>query len=329
MTPVQERLLNQLSDGELHSGTALGDSLAVSRAAVWKQIQALQSIGVEIQSENRHGYRLSAPVIFLDGQEISSKLSAEARQCLSGIERVWSCDSTNSELMRRLHDGTGSGVVLVAEHQTAGRGRRGKEWISPFGGSLYLSLLWSFSGGPMTLSGLGIVAGIAVAKAVNNHWLSGVRLKWPNDIYFQNRKLGGILIDLEGESEGPTNVVIGIGLNVDVSQYASSRIEQPWTSLAEQLDVVPSRNEVAASILNEMVLLLELFEQRGLKSLMPEWEQLDLVRDHTVLLEMEGKTVTGVAKGIDHMGALQVESGGEVRRYFSGDLSLRLNRELP
>ena len=326
MTPIQEQLLETLSDGELHSGTTLGDSLGVSRAAIWKQIQALQSIGVEIYSENRHGYRLSAPVTFLDEQEIRSRLSVEATQCLPHIDLVWSCDSTNSELMRNLHDGASSGAVLLAEHQVAGRGRRGKEWVSPFGGSLYLSLLWKFSGGPMVLSGLGIVVGIAMATVLNRSWLSGVQLKWPNDLYFQNQKLGGILIDLEGESEGPTSAVIGIGLNVNVSQAAGGRIKQPWTSLSEQLDSVPSRNELAAALLNEVVEVLNRFESEGLESLTPEWDQLDMVRDHHVLVELEGKRVAGVARGIDQLGALLVESGGAVSRYFSGDVSLRIQQ---
>lgn len=328
MTPAQENLLRQLSDGELHSGTSLGDSLGIGRAAVWKQIRALQAIGVEIYSENRHGYRLSAPVNFLDEEKIRSQLSVRAGQCLPHIERVWICDSTNSELTRRLRGGASSGTVLFAEHQTAGRGRRGKEWISPFGGSLYLSLLWSFSGGPMALSGLGLVVGIAMATSLNRSWISGVQLKWPNDLYFQNQKLGGILIDMEGESEGPTSAVIGIGLNVDIPRSAGDRIEQPWTSLSEQLDSVPSRNELSAGLLNEMVVLLDRFESGGMESLMTEWDQLDLIRDHPVSLEMEGKSVTGVARGIDQLGALLVENDGVVKRYFSGDISLRLNQDM-
>lgn len=325
ISPIQQQLLRQLSDGAIHSGTALGEVLGISRAAVWKQIQSLQEVGIGIISEQRQGYRLPRPVTLLDQQVVTGQLSPESSRVLQSIEAIWSCDSTNSELMRRLRDGCEVGTVLLAEYQSVGRGRRGKQWISPFGESLYLSLTWRFSGGPVTLSGLGIVAGIAAAKAVQQLGLEAVRLKWPNDLHVEDQKLGGVLIELEGESEGPTDVVIGLGINVQLSMTQGQEIDQPWTALSDHLDPAPSRNQLAAEILNQLVPLLEKFEQQGMEALLSEWERLDRVNNQQVNLQMDGKTITGIARGIDATGALKLESNGEIQRHFSGDVSLRLN----
>ena len=325
ITPIQQQLLRQLSDGAVHSGTALGEVLGISRAAVWKQIQSLQEANIEIISEQRQGYRLPYPVALLDQQAVADQIDAKANQALQCIETVWSCDSTNSELMRRVRDGCESGTVLLAEYQLVGRGRRGKQWVSPFGKSLYLSLTWRFSGGPVTLSGLGIVAGIAAAKAVQQLGLEAVRLKWPNDLHVEDQKLGGVLIELEGESEGPTDVVIGMGVNVQRSTTQGLEIDQPWTALSDHLDPPSSRNQLAAEILNQLVPLLEQFEQQGMASLLPEWDPLDRVSNRQVDLQMDGKTITGIARGIDASGALKLESNGEIQRHFSGDLSLRFH----
>lgn len=326
ISAVQQQLLQRLADGGLHSGTALGEQLGISRAAVWKQVQVLQEAGIEIISEKRQGYALPAAVELLNPTVIHSVLDAEVGARLTSVEALWSCDSSNSELMRRLRSGDAeSAVVLLTEHQSGGRGRRGKQWVSPFGGSLYLSLLWRFSGGLMALSGLGIVVGIAMAQAVEALGLEGVKLKWPNDLHYQDQKLGGVLIELVGESDGPTDVVIGVGLNAMLSDQAQ-QIDQPWTALNHHFDVPPSRNHLAAALLNHLIPLLDRFEQGGLEVLMPEWEALDRVRDRPVVIHQEEKQkIHGIARGIDATGALKLESNGVVERHFSGDVSLRLD----
>ncbi len=326
---VQQQLLQRLADGELHSGTALGEYLGISRAAVWKQVQVLQEAGIEIVSEKRQGYALPAAVELLNTAVIHSGLDAGVASRLDSIDMLWSCDSSNSELLRQLRSGdAASGVVLLTEHQSGGRGRRGKQWVSPFGGSLYLSLLWRFSGGLMALSGLGIVVGIAMAQAAKALGLEGAMLKWPNDLHYRDKKLGGVLIELEGESDGPTDVVIGVGLNVMLTDQ-SQQIDQPWTALNQHFDSSPSRNQLAATLLNRLIPLLDRFEQGGLEVLMPEWERLDRVRDRPVVIHQEGSAIHGVARGIDASGALKVESNGVIQRHFSGDVSLRLDSNLP
>jgi BirA family biotin operon repressor/biotin-[acetyl-CoA-carboxylase] ligase len=324
-TTIQQQLLQLLTDGETHSGTALGEQLGVGRAAVWKQIQALQAMGVEIQSLPRQGYQISHPISLLDGSTIRSALATSIAERLPVIEPLWSCDSTNSELMRRLRgEYSSSGTVLLAEHQSGGRGRRGKQWVSPFGGSLYLSLQWRFSSGMMALSGLGIVVGIAMAKAIEQLGIEGVMLKWPNDLHLNDKKLGGILIELEGESEGPTDVVIGVGINVAANSLSSSEIDQPWTALSEHQSVMPSRNQLAALLLSQLIPRLDHFEQQGLGGLMSEWDALDRIRDCPVWIDQEGARESGVARGITAIGALQVELNGGLCTYYSGDVSLRL-----
>ncbi len=325
ISAVQQQLLQRLADGALHSGTALGSALGIGRAAVWKQVKALQALGVEIHSQQRQGYALPSALTLLNPQEIEAQLDAKVATSLSGVERFWSCDSTNSELMRRLRDGSAhSGAVLLAEHQSDGRGRRGKQWLSPFGGSLYCSLLWRFPGGLMSLSGLGLVVGVALAQAVESIGLEGVKLKWPNDLHYRDQKLGGVLIELEGESEGPTDVVVGVGLNIALADV-EQRIDQPWTALAHHLQSPPSRNRLAAMLLNHLIPLLQQFEQRGLNAISSEWQRLDRVRDLPVAIHQEGEVIHGIARGIDPHGALRVEQDGEIVSHFSGDVSLRLS----
>ncbi|MBT7306909.1 MAG: bifunctional biotin--[acetyl-CoA-carboxylase] ligase/biotin operon repressor BirA [Gammaproteobacteria bacterium] len=325
ISPVQQRLLRLLADGELHSGTALGERVGISRAAVWKQIQSLQAEGIEVVAELRHGYRLPAAVSLLDAEDILEQLEGSIRERLPSVQALWQCDSTNSELMRQLHQGAEPGSVLLAEYQSGGRGRRGKSWISPFGSSLNLSLLWRFSGGVMALSGLGMVVGIAMAHAVQAVGIEGAMLKWPNDLHLGDHKLGGVLIELEGESEGPTDIVIGVGINVALSAQAGGVIDQPWTSLSHYLNPTPTRNQLAAALLNQLTPRLDRFEQSGLAALMPEWEALDRVRGSTVVLQQESGATIGVARGINALGALQLECEGAIQSHYSGDLSLRLH----
>ena len=325
ISEVQQRLLQRLADGACHSGTALGTYLGISRAAVWKQIQGLQEMGIAIHSQPRQGYQFSAPLTLLDQTEIIEGLAPDQQGRIAAVEVNWLCDSTNSELMRRLRQQQAvHGTVLLAEYQSDGRGRRGKSWVSPFGGSLYLSLLWRFSGGLMALSGLGIVVGIAMAQAVEAVGLKGAMLKWPNDLHYRDQKLGGVLIELEGEVEGPTDVVMGVGLNVSLPD-GQDAIDQPWTSLEQHLPATPSRNLLAAALLNALIPLLDRFEFGGLEALKQEWEVLDRVYGQPVAIHQEDQVRVGIARGIDANGALRLEEDGEIHCHYSGDVSLRLS----
>ncbi len=275
----------------------------------------------------RKGYRLAHSITLLTSESIERQLSREVRGQVPQIQICWICDSTNSTLMRQFRSRVDlkQGSVLLAEQQTAGRGRRGKEWISPFGGSIYLSIFWKFEQGAMALSGLGIVVGVAIAEALIDLGVEGVQLKWPNDIYLYGKKLGGILVEVEGEADGPTYAVIGAGVNLVMSVSTHEKIDQPAASLSEVAGVNVERDTLAAAIINRLVPMLNIFSVEGLVSVLEQWKGFDLMRDADVELDLGGESIRGIACGINDMGALQLKrKNGDIKSYYSGDLSLRL-----
>ncbi len=327
ISAVQQQLLRLLASGDIQSGTELGTALGISRAAVWKQIQALQAIGIDIQSEQRSGYCLPLSVELLDTEQIRSSLAQQISARIPRLEQTWSCDSTNSELIKRLHQKDAApGTLLLTEHQSGGRGRRGRQWISPFGGGLYLSLLWGFRGGILSLSGLSLVIGIALAKSIQQLGIDQVKIKWPNDIYINKRKLGGILIELEGESEGPTQVVVGIGINLAIPADTGVRIDQPWCALSEYLDPPLNRNDIIPQLINQLVPTLDRFEQDGLAAFLSEWKQFDISYNRSIEIHQDQHVISGIARGIDQSGALLLEQNGTISPHHSGDLSLRIQQ---
>jgi len=322
---LRRQLLQYLSDGEYHSGEALGQALGVSRMAVWKHIKALRETGVELQTLHGRGYRLPAAVELLDHELIRSAAAPATRAGLESIEILLDIDSTNNYLRGKALQGAPAGSVCLAERQHGGRGRRGRHWVSPFAANLYLSLLWRISAGAMAMGGLSLVTGIAVVRSLRCFGIAAAGLKWPNDIVVNNAKLAGILIDIVGESTGPCAVVIGIGVNVCMPRTAAAGIDQPWTdlrSVAGCKDV--SRNRLAACLLDNLLPLLEQFESRGLQPFMGEWQRYDIVQGRPVDLQLPNETVSGMACGIDAGGALLVETATGRRRFTSGEVSVRI-----
>lgn len=316
-----------LSDGRWHSGEALARALGVSRAAVWKRLQGFAEWGLELQAVRGRGYRLARPLELLDVIAIRKELSAQARDGLASIELFPVLESTNQWLMSQ--SGNGDTALCLAECQTAGRGRRGRGWQSPFGANLYLSLAWRFRELPAQFGALGLVVGVAVADSLTNLGLRGHGLKWPNDVLWQGRKLAGVLIEHRGEGSGPSRVVVGLGLNVRMSAGQAKDINQPWTTLSEAFVVenlaLPGRNALCAGLVNALVRALAIFESQGLAGFAHRWAGYDLAQGQGVTLEHDGARISGVARGIDHEGALLIEVAGQPRRYLSGDLSLRLS----
>lgn len=228
------RLIQLLADGERHSGAALAAELGISRAAVCKAVaRASQKLGLDILAVKGQGYRLTAPLELLDPRDIQARLSSAVREHAGPIHCFDQIDSTNAWLLEQSTQGAASGTCVLAERQTAGRGRRGRVWHSPFGSNLYLSMLWRFDAGPAALGPLSLAAGTAVAQALQYLGVSGVQLKWPNDIHWQARKLGGLLIEVAGETHGPSQAVLGLGLNIRMPDGAKDRIDQPWVDLRQ------------------------------------------------------------------------------------------------
>ena len=322
----RRQLLQLLSDGEYHSGEGLGQALGVSRMAVWKQIKALRESGVELQTRHGKGYRLPAAVELLDRELIHRAVTPATRAGLESIEVMLEIDSTNNHLRNRALQGAPSGSVCLAEQQQGGRGRRGRDWVSPFAANLYFSLLWRISAGAMALGGLSLVTGIAVVRGLRCFGIESAGLKWPNDILVHNAKLAGILIDVVGESTGPCAVVIGVGVNVRMPQGAAAGIDQPWTDLGSLTgqDAI-SRNRLAACLLDQLLPAIAEFETQGLQPFMAEWQRYDIVQGRPVDLQLASGVVSGTACGIDAGGALLVETADGRRRFTSGEVSVRIS----
>lgn len=320
---LTQQVLVLLADGRFHSGTELGTATGRTRAAVCKAIHSLQTQGLEIFTVRGKGYRLAAPLELLDRERILRDMSPAGRGRISGLEIFAEIDSTSAYLLEIAKHSPVSGYACLAERQTAGRGRRGRRWISPPGGNLYLSLLWRFNAGATQTGGLSLAMAIAVIRALRQLGLATVGVKWPNDIVVEQRKLAGILLEVSGEVAGPCAVVVGVGVNVRVPTGAMTEVDQPWIDLASVLSETLSRNHLASVLLEQMVQACVEFEQHGLKAFQHEWQEYDVFRGQEVTLHTADQQIHGIALGIDQTGALRVTLDGTTRRFHSGEVSLR------
>lgn len=316
-----KQLLAQLADGQFHSGEELGEALGVSRAAVWKQLKKLDELQIPYSSVKGKGYRLHDAIELLDEERIRAALS----QRLDQLDILLDIPSTNTYLFERASDHMGKHYAVLAEKQSQGRGRRGRQWVSPFGKNLYLSLLVSFSGGMASLEGLSLVTAIAVERALSGLGIEGVGLKWPNDIYADGRKLAGILLEVTGEYNSHCQVVIGIGLNLSLSDEEAAAIDQPWVDLSS-LKPGLSRNAVAAAVLNELLLAVAEFRQQGFAPLQQYWTERDIFHNKDVQISSASWQMAGKVKGVNRKGELmlQTERGTEV--ISAGEISVRSAR---
>jgi BirA family biotin operon repressor/biotin-[acetyl-CoA-carboxylase] ligase len=313
-----------LADGNFHSGQDLADRLGVSRTAVWKQLQRLHALGLELESVRGRGYRIPGGMELLDPEFVRTALSPGAARLLTELVVEPVIDSTNAEAQRRIASGARSGLVCVAEQQTAGRGRRGRQWISPFGRNIYLSLVWEFTRGATALEGLSLAVGVAVARALADCALPPVQLKWPNDILFDGAKLGGILLEMTGDASGVCQVVVGVGINVAMPRSAGGAIDQAWTDLATlNGGTAPGRNRVLTALLDELLPLAAGFERQGFHHWREAWTQLDAFADQAVVMVSGDRRQAGIARGVDERGALQLETTVGHISIFGGELSLR------
>jgi BirA family biotin operon repressor/biotin-[acetyl-CoA-carboxylase] ligase len=317
-------LLRLLSDKGFHSGEALARCFGISRMTVNQAVRRLITLGLGIDAVPGQGYRLRCPLELLDSQLIRRALNRSTRRLISGIEVVPQIDSTNSHLFRRGSAGAPSGLICLAEHQTAGKGRRGKPWISPLGSNICLSMLWRFDARITELSGLSLMVGFAVARLLRSKGVWDVGLKWPNDIVWQDYKLGGILLEMSGEVDGCCYVVIGVGINVAMPVQYGRSIDQPWVSLTHIMShLTPSRNLLAAGLIDALVQTTRTFQCRGLGQLSHQWKAYDTTFGKTVQLQSPNNScVTGIAMGVDDVGRLKLQTKDGERVYSSGEISL-------
>jgi BirA family biotin operon repressor/biotin-[acetyl-CoA-carboxylase] ligase len=320
-------LLVLLADGELHSGEWLAEQLNVSRAAVWKGVQRLRALSVAVQAVPRRGYRLPNPVELLDARRIGVEIDRRRKGQLRRLELLFEVDSTNTRLLGNAPPPAGSADVCCSELQHAGRGRRGRRWIAPFGTGIALSVAWTFSDAARSLPALSLGVGVAIARALARVGAIGVMLKWPNDIWLKDRKIGGVLIELRAEAGGPAHVVIGIGLNVALPADARRRIEAGGVriaALSEACEAEPSRNLVAGAILDELLSMLGRYERDGFAAFRDAWMALDALSGRPARVLLGDAVISGTARGVDHEGALLLDTGDRVQRFVSGEASLRM-----
>lgn len=308
-------LISILADAEFHSGEQLGERLGMSRAAINKHIQTLRDWGVDVFTVPGKGYSLPEPIQLLDEEQISKQIEHGRVTVLPVI------DSTNQYLLDRLSE-LQSGDACVAEYQQAGRGRRGRKWFSPFGSNLYLSMYWRLEQGPAAAIGLSLVIGIVIAEVLQSLGADKVRVKWPNDLYLQDRKLSGILVELTGKTGDAAQIVSGAGINLMMRRVESDVVNQGWISLQEA-GISIDRNTLAARLIKELRASLQLFEQEGLAPYLKRWEKLDNFINRPVKLIIGDKEIFGISRGIDAQGALLLEQGGVVKPWIGGEISLR------
>ncbi len=318
-------IIRQLADGRFHSGEELAESCGITRAAIWKQIKKIQELlDMEIFSVRGKGYRLTQPLELLDRDKILSTMTSESQTRLHKLEIHQSIESTNACLLDQMSSDRTSGQACLAEQQTAGRGRRGRQWVSPFGSNIYLSLLWEFTLGPAQLSGLSLAAGLSIVRSLETVGISEIGLKWPNDVYWRERKLAGLLLEVTGESDGPSSVVLGIGINTGMTASQGESIDQPWVSLREITGGNNiSRNRLTGLVLSNLLQAMHEFEQDGLQPLLNEWQRYDLYHNCPVTLHYGKRSINGVHRGIDATGALLLDHDGEIEPFHGGEVSLR------
>ena len=311
--------LRLLADGNVHSGTALGEVLGVSRAAVWKQLQQLEQLGLNIVAVAGKGYQLQAPLDLLSSSELMSfDYHSAARLSYHVFSEI---DSTNNWLMQSPSVANNEVSVCVAELQHAGRGRRGRQWQSPFASNIYLSFKRRFLCGLEGLAGLSLAVGVACAKALQPVVNDPISVKWPNDLYLHNKKVGGVLIELIGEAGGPCQVVIGVGINVHMTAHDS--IDQPWTSLAASAKTPLKRNALIASVVDELCLMAEQFDRAGFSEFVDAYQALDLFIGKPIQITGQNVVQHGVHMGVDNRGALRLNTATGIETILVGDVSLR------
>lgn len=323
MVSSVQQLLAVLSDGEFHSGEELGAVLGVSRTAVWKHLQKLEELELGLEKVKGKGYCISGGLELLDKQVISEGLAEEVKQAVADIELHHSTGSTNDCVRESLQQGRKPGVVVLAEQQTAGRGRLGKQWVSPFARNLYLSTSWTFEQGAAALEGLSLAVGVAVRRAMLKSGVPDVQLKWPNDILFERNKLGGILLEMIGDPAGFCQVIVGIGVNVAMPQSQAESIDQQWIDVERAAGAKVSRNAVATALINELMPMLQGFHQGGFARYREEWEASDAFRGEEVRLITPSREMVGVADGVSDSGAIRLKIAGEPYYFNGGEISLR------
>ena len=310
-------LIKLLADGKFHSGEELGKHLNISRAAIWKKIKKItQQTNLTIHSVTGKGYRLNMPLSLLDANKLDHNITHWPITLLPEV------NSTNTECFRLLQLGATPPFSITAEQQTAGKGRRGRLWVSPYGQNIYYSLLISLNSSQQ-IEALSLTIGLAILHTLKAIGLKEVGLKWPNDILLNNKKICGILLELHGDPADECHVVIGIGINVNMPP-SEQQIDQPWTSIYQEHGDIIDRNELLINLNHSLQHYLAIHCSQGFKVLQEEWQNNNLWQDQEVKLIQGNGQIIGQMLGIDEKGALKLLVNNEIHYFNAGEVSLRL-----
>ena len=312
-----------LADGGFHSGEALAQQLNVSRTAIWKLVAKLESWQIDIYAVRGKGYKIPNGLKLLDSQLLKSNIAQKA-ELFSEIDVFATIDSTSSYLTRAWEKKSGTGKICVAEHQSLGRGRKGRKWVSPFGANLYFSLGLNLPLGLSALGGLSIAIGLGLTEHLNGLTSQSVKLKWPNDLLVENKKLAGILVEASGDSNDTSFLNIGIGINWDMVQR-QDEIDQPWINLKPLLKSEADRTQVLTDILLEIDRLLNQYIENGFESFRSLWNKHSAYYGKPITLHTRTGKISGMESGIDRSGAIIIETAEGKKLFHSGEVSLRAN----
>ncbi len=327
MSQLTFPILNLLADGQFHSGEALAQRFKVTRATIWNAIKHAESLGVEVFSVRGRGYKLPQAIELLDEKLVLAAIGAQ--RAWFKLEILNEVASTNTYLMQQ--KGAAHATCAAAHIQTKGKGRRGRTWVSQLGASLTFSLIWRFSCGAAGLSGLSLAVGVALIRVFNSLGVNNVQLKWPNDVLVTEKdtpkKLAGILIELQGDLEGPSAAVIGVGVNLNLPKNVLDSIDQPAIDLMSAQSINQSKinqSMLLGLILKHLADVLSTFESHGFVGLRDEWLSYHAYQNKPVkMLLPNGTDVHGVVKSVADDGILLVETALGLQRFSAGEISLR------
>ena len=312
-------VLALLSDNAFHSGEELGRALGVTRAAVWKRLKKLESIGVVVHSVKGRGYRLPSPLELLTEERLRENGLPDSVNLALPFET----ESTNIDAKDYIVQGNALPLLISVERQTQGKGRRGRQWASGVAKNITLSFVWRFENGPSVIEGLSLAAGVAVARVLKKLGIPNPGLKWPNDIQIDGQKICGVLLEMIADQD-VCHVVIGIGLNVEMDNAFMTHVDQPWTDLVSRLKTRPSRNYILAQLTKELIEVCRLFEDgNGMKHFQHQWQAYDVLFNQPVNVSSVNQKRQGIARGIDQKGALLIEEDGELIALHGGEVSVR------
>ena len=319
-------VLNILSDGKFHSGEAIAKHFNVSRVSIWQAIAEGERLGVEIFSVRGKGYSLSHPIQLLDEEKVKYAVGEMASWFNIKVFDV--TDSTNNFLMQEAPKGYPHASCVATNIQTSGKGRRGRQWQSSLGENLTFSFLWRFTKGAAALSGLSLAVGVSLIRSLKKININQALLKWPNDILVKDdkgyKKLAGILIELQGDMDGQSAAIIGIGINLKLSKNQLAKIDQPAIGINQCIDNEVDSNEFLGIIIKDLSEVLAKFESNSFEPFKDEWQSYDAFQDQSISISLgDGGIISGKEHGVNDMGALEVITEEGIKTFSSGEVSMR------